>query len=550
MPKCLITDAELSPKPSWVNSFEVNLSPIETVRRILSYRNLFHLHRRTCDATKKAIISIYPQNADLKVYDKAYWFGDDWDPLEYGQTYNPLISIFDQFNTLVRKVPQFSLQNVNSENADYCNSIESAKDCYLAFVAYGNSKDIYYSYRSISSNDIYFSTNSTSSELLFHCFSNSNCYENIFCDYCKNSQNCLFSFSLENCKNCVFSNNLQNKENYIFNKPASAQQVKDFKLRLNLGSYKHFQQCLIKFNELKKSALWKSVYNTNCENVTGNELINCNNCFLTFVGNGGENFSESFHFSGGQNNYRCFGLAKSDNMYMSSGCVNSSESDFLMLGYNAYQCQYCVNIHNCKNCFFCSGLRNKEYCILNKQYTKEQYFQLKEIIIAKMKERIIDDPILKDHKVSEWGQWFPSKYSFFPYNKSYANAVFPLSKEEALRRGFSWDDEAAESLGSRELYNAPDLISEWTDNLDNKVLQCEESNKYFNLIPQVVKRFKEYNLSFQRIHPMNYLLKKQTEAKLWLQERQTVDGKSCLSIFPEDEVKNICIPEDYNELIP
>lgn len=36
---------------------------------------------------------------------------------------------------------------------------------------------------------------------------------------------------------------------------------------------------------------------------------------------------------------------------------------------------YCVQS---KDCFGCVNLKRKQYCILNKQYTREKYFKLKE----------------------------------------------------------------------------------------------------------------------------------------------------------------------------
>ena len=40
--------------------------------------------------------------------------------------------------------------------------------------------------------------------------------------------------------------------------------------------------------------------------------------------------------------------------------------------------------HNCQYCFGCIGLRNKSYGIFNKQYSKDEYYQLLDKIKTKM----------------------------------------------------------------------------------------------------------------------------------------------------------------------
>jgi hypothetical protein len=69
-------------------------------------------------------------------------------------------------------------------------------------------------------------------------------------------------------------------------------------------------------------------------------------------------------------------------------------------------------------------LRNKEYCILNKQYTKEEYEQLVPQIIDHMT------------KTGERGEFFPASISPFCYNETVVMEYYPLTKDEALAKGF------------------------------------------------------------------------------------------------------------------
>jgi len=43
-------------------------------------------------------------------------------------------------------------------------------------------------------------------------------------------------------------------------------------------------------------------------------------------------------------------------------------------------------------------------------------------------------------KTGEWGEYFPSNLSPFTYNESMAQDYFPLTKEQALKAGFTWHE--------------------------------------------------------------------------------------------------------------
>jgi hypothetical protein len=91
-----------------------------------------------------------------------------------------------------------------------------------------------------------------------------------------------------------------------------------------------------------------------------------------------------------------------------------------------------------KNCFGCVSLRDKQYCIFNKQYTKEEYFPLREKIIKNMNEMPYVD---KKGNIYKYGEFFPIEISPFAYNETLLNDHFPLNKKEAEDRGFIWREE-------------------------------------------------------------------------------------------------------------
>ncbi|MBU0626691.1 hypothetical protein KKH82_04660 [Patescibacteria group bacterium] len=55
------------------------------------------------------------------VYPTKDWFSDSRDTLDYGREYDLNKSFFDQFDELLKSVPQIALLQVGSENCDYNN---------------------------------------------------------------------------------------------------------------------------------------------------------------------------------------------------------------------------------------------------------------------------------------------------------------------------------------------------------------------------------------------------------------------------------------------
>lgn len=65
---------------------------------------------------------------------------------------------------------------------------------------------------------------------------------------------------------------------------------------------------------------------------------------------------------------------------------------------------------------FCVGLRNKSYCILNTQYEKDTYFEMKQKIITRMQVE------------GTWGDFLGFDFSSFPYNDTSAYDFFKVQR--------------------------------------------------------------------------------------------------------------------------
>jgi len=54
-------------------------------------------------------------------------------------------------------------------------------------------------------------------------------------------------------------------------------------------------------------------------------------------------------------------------------CINCKDCKYCK---HCEDCEDCEDCKDCKYCEDCAWLSNKQYCISNKQYTKEEYFNL------------------------------------------------------------------------------------------------------------------------------------------------------------------------------
>ena len=144
---------------------------------------------------------------------------------------------------------------------------------------------------------------------------------------------------------------------------------------------------------------------------------------------------------------------------------------------------YSTECHHCSDCFGCISLRSKQYCIFNKQYTKEEYEMLVPKIIARMRE------------AGEWGEFFPVSSSRYCYNESVANDYFPLTKEQALERGWHWHDgQDTENRYMGPHIKPPATITETNDSIIDHILICDVTNKPYKITPQELKFYRTVGL--------------------------------------------------------
>ena len=157
--------------------------------------------------------------------------------------------------------------------------------------------------------------------------------------------------------------------------------------------------------------------------------------------------------------------------------------------------QYCESCSNSSYLFGCVGLKNASYCILNKQLTKEEYDQLVLTIIDDMKRR------------GEYGEFFPKNLSPFSYNKSIAQENFPLTKNEAVKKGFNWREREKRIYKvTLENKNTSENIKQVADSILQEIIACDHAGNCnhecataFKITPEELGFYRRFGLPLPRL---------------------------------------------------
>lgn len=480
------------------------------------------------------MISCYAPDSPFKIFTRDEWWSDDWDAMAFGQDFDFSRGFFEQFYELQLKVPRPPLINNKSDNSDFCNFVDGNKNCYLLTAANDN-QDCYYGTLMANNKNIVDGMWMMDSELCYECIDCHHCYNLRFSQSCENCSDSSFLLNCRGVKNSLFCVNVRNKEYFIFNKQATREEYERICKEI-AGSFSKYQELFQRFNTLKQQFTVRKGSNiVASENCTGDSIYHSQN-----VHHGFDIFTskDCAYLHDGLKGSDCFDVCYYDRVQF---CYESNS----LMGYgyrftnfcrDSYDLFYCDNCHGCRNCFGCVGLRKKEYCIFNKQYSKEQYEELIVRIIRHMEAR------------GEWGEFFPIQYSLFPYNESIAQDFAPLTKEEALMRGWQWREKTSAELLPQQII-LPDNISETPDSVCHEILSCVACSKNYRLIPQEFAFYRQMKLPLPRKCPETRFLERlalRNPFKLWQRQCQKCN-RDLKTNYAPDRSETVHCDECYME---
>ena len=432
----------------------------------------------------KTMVSVYHPDTPFPVYDISEWWGDDWDPMSYGVDLDLKKPFFSQFEILLNIVPRISLTNVKNESCEYSNQINECKNCYLVFGALNNENCDY-------GHIVWNCRDSVDNLYLFKCES---CHECVDClessklFYSQECESCVDSiglFDCRNCLNCIGCVGQVNKSYCIFNKQVAKEQYREFLSKHPLAEKSSIEYILGEREKLRKTLPQRSFFGSHNNDVSGNHIYNSHNIHNSFDIKSGENSKFCFTIREAIDSYdSCFTSELSECYQVMTGLGSNKVIGSQTIG-DSHNVYYSDNCYSCNEIFGCYGLRKKSYCILNKQYSKEEYFILKEKIITHLRE------------ICEWGNFFPKELSPFAYNEAIVNEYMPLTKEEALAQGFKWKDNipSTKGQGTIEYKDLPKNPEDYRDKLLAEILTCKKCEKNYKLINREVNFYKKNKLA-------------------------------------------------------
>ncbi|OGQ22207.1 MAG: hypothetical protein A3C46_00580 [Deltaproteobacteria bacterium RIFCSPHIGHO2_02_FULL_44_16] len=463
------------------------------VRRLLD-RNEWTFYRRKCDATGQNIISIYKSESPFPVYKQEAWWSDKWDPMNYGRDIDFSRPFFEQFNELSLKVPHLAIVNSKSVNSEYTNQSEENKDCYMLAACGKNEKCMYSNWLQDSNYFVGDSYCMEKCELCYECLNCTRCYSST---HLHDSTDCIsshFSIDLRGCSNCFGCVGLRSKSHCFFNKQLSKEEYGKAVAKF-LDTRDGIEKARERFQ--KFSIMFPRKFYHGVKNIGaffGDYLENTKNTVKSFNCRHDENvaYSQDAWYSKDSMDVT---EIWSELSYECQGCATISRSIAMRSSWDVFDSYYSNMCFGSSNLFGCIGLRQKHYCILNRQYSKEDYEALKGKLIEHMKQ------------IGEWGEYFPASISPFAYNESTAQDYFPLSRGEAIAKGYTWYDHPLRDYKPTvESQNLPLTIAGVSDSILKEVIQCdsqtseEKKKKHlgcttaFQIIPMELEFYRKMNL--------------------------------------------------------
>lgn len=497
--------------------------------RRLAFRNERTFYKRPCDLCKKDMISLYTANSPFKVYCHECWWSDAWDPKSFGQDYDLNKTFFEQYRELQKKVPRMSLMNLNSIRTDYANGTSDNKDCYLIFAGEYN-EDCMYSRLIQKCKGCIDCAFIHVSELCYECIDVRECFKCMYSEQCQSSTDLIFCYNMRNSNNCIFCINGRNISNSILNVKYTKEEYENKKKEI-FSSYKTIEQAKKEFADLKNKTFVKYASATKCHNVTGDYLHNCYDGVRVFDTTGTKNCSyvadaeESIDSQDCNNFYY-----KNELCYNMMGVLQSSKCKNGAFIFYSNEVDYSENCHNLTSAIGCNAIRKGQYMILNKEYSKEDFYKIKEKIDTQMK------------KDGTYGQFFPPELAPFGFNETLGYDYYPLTEKEAREQGFNWQTQATGTYGKETIQEneMPKTIGEVTDDILNQVLVCKDCKKNFRITRAELDFYKRMNIplphkDFECRHKDR--MKKRNPRQLWHRscmcelQNHPHGGKKCQNEF-------------------
>ncbi|HBY73516.1 MAG TPA: hypothetical protein DEG44_02365 [Candidatus Kerfeldbacteria bacterium] len=421
-------------------------------QRRMAWRNERSLYPGTCDKCGKQMISRHHPNSGYTVYCQTCYRADSWDARVYGRDIDWSKPFFEQWHELDKIVPTINLYSVRSENSDYCNYVGDVKNSYLCFGSiviedclYGSP---YHSKQCIDSLLI------RECELCYECITSERLYNCSWCQDCFDSRDLLMCFDVKTSHDCIGSAGLRNAAYMVFNKQLTESEYTRYRQQLDLRDPKQCTQLQTEFEKVLMKMPHHFMAGIKNEHVTGNYINESHQAYSCFDVSRVDNVSCAAQVIDLKDCYDINYTEENELCYEYWGNYRNTRALFSSTSYGCTNLMYSTACESSHDLFGCTGLRKAQFCILNKQYSETDYKATVERLTKHMQE------------TSEYGEFFPIRYSPFAYNETVAQEYFPLTKAQTEQHGWQWLD-------------TQKTVTAIADSI-----QCSQCQLSFKLVPQ------------------------------------------------------------------
>lgn len=472
-------------------------------QRRMTYRNERYLHKRICDLCKENIISVHSAESPFPVYCNKCWWSDKWDSSSFGQDYDSSKTFFEQWHNLMLTVPRPELIAESNVNCNYVNYSGGLKNCYFA-VGCDKDEDCSYIYRTFNSKNSQDCFGLQESNLCYENIQSSKSFKSNFIENCENALESSVAIDCKNISNCIGCVNLRNAKYYYLNKPISKEEYEI--RREELGSYSALEKLKKDFKDLLLKTPRRFAKTIMSINSDGDELVETKNCRNCFFVRRSENLKYAAFCSNIKDSYDYSHADNSELLYESANIEKNYNKLFSTTCWFSRDITYSDICMSSQELFGCVCMRSKNYCILNKQYSKEEYYVLKDKIIKEMDSLPYKD---KQGIIYKYGEFFPAELSPFAYNETFAQEYKPLDKEEAIKLGYRYMDEKERNyVITKKTEEIPDHIKNVDDSILEDIIACAHAGKCkqrcttaFKISKQELSFYRQINMPLPRLCP-------------------------------------------------
>jgi hypothetical protein len=494
-------------------------------QRRYACRNDRNYYNGTCTVCKKSLITSYSPDKNIPVLCDGCFWGDGWDPLAYGRTFDFGKPFMEQFRVLRETVPRLAIYHTQSENSDYTVHSSRCRNCYMSS-SLTDDEDVHYSDLTFWSKNCLDLMSCNKMELCYEC---SFCEECFQCEWCENSMNLSESTLCFDCRGsshlvgCV---GLRNQQCRVLNERATKEQCDDTLSKLKTDP--RFRSAFLeKFHRLKLKHPHRDAWMINAEQCSGNYIWNSKNAQRGFNVRTMEDTRYTYEGHSQVDTMDTARIGLGEVLYDCASIVDLKFSAFCNLTYQCDHLLYCDNCNGTSTSFGSVSLKKHKHCILNQQFSQEEYEALVPKIIEHMR------------TTGEWGEFFPAKISPFGYNETKAHEWYPLEQDDAIARGWKWSEyEQPIAKGIKTIPGAqlPGDIAKIPDDVLDWAITCDVTGRPFRIIKQELDFYRQRGLPVPRRSPKqrHYDRMRSHSIRTLFQRRCGKCGKAIETIYAPD----------------